>query len=342
MALAVLLALGACSGQPPVAPSESPRATDVVTPVPQPAAPRPTASAPTPATAEPEAPAVDAPAFPPFPDIGPSAAGRYTPELAAALDDEPAPYLDGCHQLRAEQRVETCVYGDPGSAVRVVLVGDSHAAQWHGGVAAVAEARGWRLETYTKSACPLSTTQVWIRRDAQPYATCSAWNESVLAHLLQDPPDLVVTSMSGEYDAVVDGEKISAGPEADALVAAGVAESWGELLDAGSPVAVIADTGWYPVEVVPCLLEDPDDPVRCDAPRGPALDRSAAPILAAALEAEPRARAFDLTPAVCGPEVCPAVLDGMVVMRDEHHITATFSRWLAPWIDAGLEWATDW
>ncbi|NBU31349.1 MAG: hypothetical protein EBS41_07635, partial [Actinobacteria bacterium] len=41
---------------------------------------------------------------------------------------------------------------------------------------------------------------------------------------------------------------------------------------------------------------------------------------------------LDLTPALCGPapQPCDVVRQGMVLYRDSNHITATYSRLLAP------------
>ena len=46
---------------------------------------------------------------------------------------------------------------------------------------------------------------------------------------------------------------------------------------------------------------------------------------------------IDLTGAMCpdgGP--CPVVINGMIVFRDQHHLTATFSASLAPEVDRQL------
>jgi hypothetical protein len=49
------------------------------------------------------------------------------------------------------------------------------------------------------------------------------------------------------------------------------------------------------------------------------------------------ARLIDLTPEICpGTGNCPVVLDNMIMWRDEHHLTATFSTSLGPAIDAQL------
>ena len=46
---------------------------------------------------------------------------------------------------------------------------------------------------------------------------------------------------------------------------------------------------------------------------------------------------IDLTQSICpGTADCPAVINNMVVWRDTHHLTATFSATLGPAIDEQL------
>jgi hypothetical protein len=46
---------------------------------------------------------------------------------------------------------------------------------------------------------------------------------------------------------------------------------------------------------------------------------------------------IDLSGSICpGTGACPAVINGMIVFRDQHHLTATFAKSLAPVIDQKL------
>lgn len=45
---------------------------------------------------------------------------------------------------------------------------------------------------------------------------------------------------------------------------------------------------------------------------------------------------IDFTGRVCRGDPCPGVVDGMIVFRDTRHITATFSRSMAPDLDGIL------
>ena len=44
----------------------------------------------------------------------------------------------------------------------------------------------------------------------------------------------------------------------------------------------------------------------------------------------------DLTPVFCGPRTCLPVIGGVLVHKDAHHLTRTFSRTLGPLLDEAL------
>ncbi len=44
----------------------------------------------------------------------------------------------------------------------------------------------------------------------------------------------------------------------------------------------------------------------------------------------------NLNDLICPADPCPAVVNGMIVLRDTHHLTATFARSLAPALDRAL------
>ena len=61
------------------------------------------------------------------------------------------------HLARAEQP-DACVDGPP-NGVPAVLFGDSHAQQWLPVVQAIAKENNWRLNQFTKAACPIAALQ---------------------------------------------------------------------------------------------------------------------------------------------------------------------------------------
>ena len=54
---------------------------------------------------------------------------------------------EGCVSLMDSAAVRTCEFGDPDSATRIVLFGDSHAIQWFDALERIANERHWQLVT---------------------------------------------------------------------------------------------------------------------------------------------------------------------------------------------------
>ncbi len=113
------------------------------------------------------------------------------------------------------------------------------------------------------------------------------------------------------------------------------AEAMGRLLkQLPSRIAVIADTPLHAQDVPACLSRRDRTPEACGTSRAYALTRHlerdgpAAEAAGAAL--------IDPAAWLCERESCPAVIERTITYRDDHHLTATMARRLAPLIDERL------
>lgn len=236
------------------------------------------------------------------------------PSLRGARADIPELYASGCHLSFERSEPADCVFGDK-DAPRIVIFGDSHAAQWFPAVLGFAERNGYAVQTHTKSSCPSLTAD--IRLDNVPYTACTTWIDSVISQLNADRPALVLVSNYGNPQT----------PQArdEGLWRAGLAAT---LRRIEAPTAVIADTPRFDSSPANCLSAHVDEAVECAGSRdevlsGPArrADRQAAKAADVPL--------LDLTEWLCGTRECPVVIGNLLVYRDAHHLTATFSRHLA-------------
>jgi len=93
---------------------------------------------------------------------------------------------------------------------------------------------------------------------------------------------------------------------------------------------ILADTPISRYDVPSCLSGHLRDVRDCATDRAYAFGSK--PNVREQVAAERSGAAFvDLSDVICpGDGACPAVLDGMIVYRDDHHLTATFSAALAP------------
>ncbi|WP_158292666.1 acyltransferase family protein [Serinibacter arcticus] len=248
------------------------------------------------------------------------------PDPRIALQDVPLVFRDGCISedittVDPGRDPRTCHYGDDGSTVQVVLVGDSHAAVLSTPLAALADQEHFEVTAYLRNGCPFTV------RAPVGLGDCEAQNDRVLNLLTADPPDVVVvTSMTpfGYREALGwDWESF------DAAVA-GYTETVEILVDAAIPVVVVRDTPYMPFSPPDCVA----------AGRACSLTRSAAasqrdPLVEAALEVQ-GAVVADLTNHVCGPTSCDSVVGNVLVYRD-NHLTDTYATTLsqALWTTVG-------
>jgi hypothetical protein len=99
-------------------------------------------------------------------------------------------------------------------------------------------------------------------------------------------------------------------------------------------VLVMVDTARTNTDVPGCIAEHPADIRPCALPRS-AFEDSFGVREAIAAEAA-GAGTLDLISSICPAIPCQVVNHGMIVYRDNHHLTATFSASLAPALDAAL------
>lgn len=231
----------------------------------------------------------------------------------------------GCGLSLAGSQPPLCTLGVTDGAITVALVGDSHAAQWFPALDVIAQQRGWRILPFTKDSCIFLDMRIVSLHLEREYTECARWRDQVVIALQRARPDLVVVA-SSRWVHPVDPADADPQRQSDAMV---------RLLKAlPGRVAIIADTPLSAVDVPACLSRPDRTAADCATARGYALtahlarDGRAATALGATL--------IDPTQWLCGPDVCPAVIDWTIVYRDDHHLTATMARRLAPLLESGL------
>ncbi|MFY1669461.1 acyltransferase family protein [Plantactinospora sp. WMMB334] len=302
-------------------------------------APPPTALAPVAATATPSATAPGAAALGDSPRS--SRAGvpvdrvdSITPEPADADTDLPDVYRHRCFSAATGSEARACVYGDRSAPFTVALAGDTHAASWVPALQAVAEAKGWRLITYLRPKCPFLDVPVLVGDEAQQDA-CAEWYRNVRAELTgAERPGLLLTTGS-LYRPTADGRALS-GEAAHRALVDGMRRTW-SALSATVPTVVLLDTPVLESAAARCVAANPKRLTRCATDREDALVASARATQIEALDDLPRVGAVDLTAAVCPARRCAPVIGGVLVYRDDRHLTATYARTLAPRLRSALD-----
>ena len=252
------------------------------------------------------------------------------PTLGNAPKDYERPWKDNCLGWVATTVPPAwgkCVYGNPSGTYQVALIGDSHASALFPGINAVAKAHGWKLVVYLKIDCSFVDIPVIEFDLKRPYNECVTWNNNVIARLKAHPPDLAIVHMSrwiynvNSSDAGITAQGNAMGREMNKI-------------PNSSKLIMISDIPdpWN-MSIPECLSAHLSDYRKCSFSRSTAFGSSMGKreVVAARVSG---ASLFTLTDAICpGTGLCPAVLNGMIVFRDQHHLTATFATYLGPYLD---------
>lgn len=247
------------------------------------------------------------------------------PPLAAVKEDLPVIYINGCHAgIREKKPVECVLHQGSETGSLVVLTGDSHAANWSPSLRAAAAQADWTLISITKSACSLTLHSDNPAVRAPDH--CVAWSRATLERLRALAPDLILLGRSrrgSDYES----------EDSDRWVP-GLVSMLQEVLDrlksTTAHITVFADTPRLPFDPPTCLANERE----CSTPLEASLDRPD-PLLAAARKTE-GVSIVDFRNSICPEQMCPAVIGNVIVWRDNHHLTATYSRSLAPAMERRL------
>jgi peptidoglycan/LPS O-acetylase OafA/YrhL len=256
------------------------------------------------------------------------------PTALEASDDVPPSTLDGCLTNFTDTDVRVCVYGDPKAQRTIAVAGGSHSEHWLTALHAIGRQHGFRITTYLKMGCPLTTKEVpLIAGPFEPYPACRTWSDAAMERIVADRPDYVFFTttrpiLNGPGDYV---------PEYYLGI-------WDELSANGIRMLGIRDTPWMirdgrffaPVD----CLSDGGDAQSCGMPRHEALAQRN-PTLDH-LADYPLMDVLDLSDAVCRPDRCRAVEGNVLIYHDIHHLSATYVRTLAEELARQLADATGW
>ncbi|WP_434810427.1 acyltransferase family protein [Microbacterium sp. bgisy189] len=260
--------------------------------------------------------------------------GGFTPSAINAREDNTIVYELGCNRPSTSPtpKIDGCIFGDTDSDVSIVLIGDSHAANWASTYIELAEQNGWRLWVTSKASCGFANVSQ-ADRNGDEYTSCNAWSAASFDQILAEQPDLVVTANRGTRAAYQEGLSRQ---EMRLRYADGLRDNLQLLADAGIPSLIMNTTPSMNSDVPECISEHPDQLTECATPREDAFGRGSE-YVAYTVEGLAHTDVIDMTNWICpDTDACAAVIGNVVVYRDPHHFTETFSRTLAEPLEAQL------
>lgn len=223
-----------------------------------------------------------------------------------------------------------CAFGaGRAAAVRhVALIGDSHAVHWRAALGPVATQRGWRGSSLTRAGCPYSAAQPILPPRLLP--DCLRWRRAI-PRWLRDHPDVDTVFVSQHR------VRVRGGLPAEVR---GYERAWRRLPRSVRRIVVIRDTPGSSAAVRACvngsMRQGRPAGIDCAVPRGLALHADPA-ATAARRSGERRVALVDMTRWFCDSRSCYPVIGGVLVHKDNTHITAAYGATLAPYLSRKLE-----
>ncbi|QSB06338.1 acyltransferase family protein [Natronoglycomyces albus] len=256
---------------------------------------------------------------------------NLSPALEDARQDRPAMYEAGCLIPREEVEVaQDCWFGDAEGDHTMVLLGDSHAAQWFPPLNQLAEASGWQLFVMTKTACSVPDIAENNATLDREYTECAQWRENAFAQIEDLSPQMVVAATGDQKEVI--------GDDPDTTWVEGWRDTTERLLDSAEEVVTLADTPWHSTHVPDCLSDSRDNAPECvekidDVIPFPERREDSIEAIENA-----GARVIDPIPWICDEQSgkCPVVVGDLLAYRDSNHLTTTFASALTPYLAAQL------
>ena len=244
---------------------------------------------------------------------------------------------DQCKQTLTDATVMTCDIGDLATATTTLaLVGDSHAGQYLEALDLYGQQHRLRFVTYLKTWCA-GTGAVGVtaagQGSAAAAASCATWGNSVLTTIAKDPgiDGALFSNFTEQYAAA------RPAGQGGLINSANFVAAWQVLLAAGKRVIVLRDIPNTNAMSVPqCIAQYPGVVDPCTVARSDAVTPDDEDPQVVAANSLRDVDLVDLTDEFCDASTCHTLIGGLVVYFDSHHMTATFSRTMAPIVGAAV------
>jgi len=245
------------------------------------------------------------------------ARGGYNPRV-----DAPLIYSAGfdCDTGHFSAELKPCVAGDSDARHTAVLLGDSIGAQWVSLLPELFPAPEWQLTVLTKSACAIVDEEYYYDKAGGTYDVCTQWRNAALDYLTELQPDVVFVGSSSGYE-FTESQWID-----------GTERVLDQLSAAAGNVIVIPGTPTLSFDGPSCLQEPyrfssriSDSERECEEAMTSLRHEKVAKYLTVAAKEFSRVTLLNLNELVCPQRRCAAQrLDGLVVFRDQQHLTNSF------------------
>jgi hypothetical protein len=233
---------------------------------------------------------------------------------------------------------DLCPVGDPDAERTIVVLGDSHARALSPAIVEIGRQHGYRVHVLVYSGCTATALEQIDRFTGRTFEGCErfkAWAMQTIEDL--NPAMVVVSTSAGRFLDPENGQMLGGRmhfPRYVDLLEEGWTSLFEQLGTLAGRVVLVGNTPQLPREPGVCLSQGHPDLGDCVFPPGPNARREAEASFAAA-----DAAGIDVVDAskwFCADGLCPSVVGSFITMRDSHHMTPDYARWLATPLAAEL------
>lgn len=243
------------------------------------------------------------------------------------------PPAAGCQQARKVIVPVVCTFGDISSPSKTIaVVGNSHAVRLMPALDLYGLANGWKILLMASTDCMGLTTRPV--GDQNNDDACLGWSRNVQRDLLDRPDlDAVVFASHVSSDIYLAGVDPTAADRQNASEQ--VVGSWSRFVSQGVTVIVTGDVpGMRPYAAPECIARSAEVDAPCSLERS-SVDRPN--LMSTLADQRPDLVSYvPLTQLFCDESRCYALIGGVVVYSDSHHLTTTYSRTLAGYLGSSI------
>ncbi len=240
------------------------------------------------------------------------------PSLAKLFDDRPAVYGDGCVAIGVDDTLNPCRYGKASSPTKIVLLGDSHAAQWFPPLRTIADRNGLELIVLAKGGCPAASVSIPTATLAR---TCPIWRDKAVQFIASEHPDLVILTGSRHY------------PNTDDEWRTGFNTTLSRLKGLTPRLLLLGDNPDSREDPATCLSAHLNDVGSCVNHRIKAVETGKLEVEQAVAQ-QNGVRFVDTSDWLCTATDCPLIIGDILMFRDINHLTTFAADWFTPMLEA--------
>ncbi len=256
------------------------------------------------------------------------------PTIGSAVRNFP-PIRFKCQTPFGQANPVVCAFG-PTGATKIVLFGDSHAMMWSQPIKRIANQRGWRFLSMTKTACPaLLGMNTKRQMEIDGNRSCQQWRKNVIKRLKAYPPDLIIITQSDGYKLYSSSGAVQPGSKKKTLWKQALKRTL-DALPGTSQVLVLGDVPHNKVNPRRCLNHSRNDISRCVTRKAGPGGRQIEFGLRETAKAN-SATFRTLHGKICSYDPCPVIQGHILMWRDQGHLTNKFAVKLQPSMAAVID-----